>query len=415
MASSGNTLFIGNSNKINNLTVSNRISSISLEAGSAIISSFNSLTANIDFANITTLNVLSANINVMDIKQYELSGFNVNGNFVVSGTLSSNSILYGSSGNSNQWGSAFTAITSLSTNWQNTYISMNALSANWQNTFTTMTANSANWKTLYDNRNVLVNGYFNSNVAEFEQYIYFGSGGAFEKLSGFNGTAWTRWVANLGTGTISASNPADTSQIYISPNEIKKVNYDGATFSTLESLTFGNSNNWNSNYSTFQNTSAFNARIDTSNIFSSSQTIHGTLTANSIQLSASNYILKGSGTNISISDNINPLSGRNTIALGLSAGYNNASDDNIFIGYRSGITNSLGANNIIIGDGANTLTNALSNTIVIGNFATVSASNQIAIGSATTPLSTTSNANSISNYLVINVNGDLKKIALYNL
>jgi hypothetical protein len=243
-----------------------------------------------------------------------LSGFNIIGNLSVSGALSSNSVMYASGGNSNQWNLAHTITQTNSANWNNTFATMTALSTDWENSYTIVAANSANWQ---------------------------------------------------------------------------------------------------STYTTFQGNSGFGARVNVSNAFQVSQAIYGTLTASSLQLSASNYLVRSQGTNFSISDNVTTLSGSNVLSIGLSAGYNNYGSNNIFVGLCAGFTNLSGHGNILIGRNSNTLTNGLSNAIAFGNFATVSASNQISIGSESFALSTTATAGAIAQYLVIGVNGSLRKIPLH--
>jgi hypothetical protein len=139
------------------------------------------------------------------------------------------------------------------------------------------------------------------------------------------------------------------------------------------------------------------------------------LSAAFLQLSGSSYKIDGTGTNFSIGNHVNPLSGDHVLAIGQDSGVNNYGSHNIFVGLSAGFTNLSGHGNIIVGRNANTLTNGLSNTIVFGNFATASASNQIAIGSESFPLSTTTTAGSVSRYLVVALNGVLGKIPVHNL
>lgn len=97
--SSTSSLFITGSGIFSDLTVLNSISANTINA--------------------TLLNVASANITIIDIKQYELSGFNVTGNVSVVGSVSSTAVVYASGGNSNQWNSSFTTISTNSANWSN--------------------------------------------------------------------------------------------------------------------------------------------------------------------------------------------------------------------------------------------------------------------------------------------------------
>jgi hypothetical protein len=51
---------------------------------------------------------------------------------------------------------------------------------------------------------------------------------------------------------------------------------------------------------------------------------------------------------------------------------------------------------------------------VLGAGATATDQNQLAMGSSTFPLSTTSTAGAVQEFAVINWNGNLRKIALFN-
>jgi hypothetical protein len=83
--------------------------------------------------------------------------------FTLVNNLSSTGIVYASAGNSNQWSSAFTIVSSNSANWNNGYTTLQSVSAqsnatwtavspnsaNWNNTYTSITANSGNWSSAY--------------------------------------------------------------------------------------------------------------------------------------------------------------------------------------------------------------------------------------------------------------------------
>ena len=104
----------------------------------------------------TTLYATSAYITVIDITQYELSGFNVTGNFTVNGILSSSQIVYASGGNSNQWNSSYSNVNSNSAYWQNTYTSFSTQSASNASVYSSVTSNSANWQDAYSKLNLFV-------------------------------------------------------------------------------------------------------------------------------------------------------------------------------------------------------------------------------------------------------------------
>ncbi len=98
----------------------------------------------------TLIEATSAKITVIDITQYELSGFSVDGNVTVNGTISSNSILFANGGNSN--------------NWNNTYTTLNANSGSWNSVYSTVSATSASWlQTLTFDENTSILSISNSN------------------------------------------------------------------------------------------------------------------------------------------------------------------------------------------------------------------------------------------------------------
>ena len=107
---------------------------------------------------------------------------------------------------------------------------------------------------------------------------------------------------------------------------------------------------------------------------------------------------------------VNTTGGSNNF-FGTCAGRSNTTgSNNNFFGTCAGSTNTIGSNNIIIGNTASVATNALSSVIVLGVSATATASNQLAMGSTNWPLSTTATAGSAAGFLVINLNGTLRKI-----
>jgi hypothetical protein len=83
--------------------------------------------------------------------------------FTLINNLSTTGTLYTSSGDSNLWYSAYTAVSPNSANWNSVYTSFNGVSAQdnavftavspnsakWNSTYTTVTANSGNWQSAY--------------------------------------------------------------------------------------------------------------------------------------------------------------------------------------------------------------------------------------------------------------------------
>ena len=133
--------------------------------------------------------------------------------------------------------------------------------------------------------------------------------------------------------------------------------------------------------------------------------------------------------------------GTNNNFFGDAAGRANTTGfNNNFLGQAAGCTNTIGSNNTIIGDNANVATNSLSGVIALGARAIATQSNQLVIGSATSPLSGFLNGNlsvtsflsaaniSLANatlitpasvvesdkYLIININGTNLALNLFN-
>ena len=115
---------------------------------------------------------------------------------------------------------------------------------------------------------------------------------------------------------------------------------------------------------------------------------------------------------------------RNTIighCAGLKLGCSSqaaVSNDNVFLGFRSGAGNR-GCRNVFIGSYANHIpanygsvnSTAFNNSIVIGFSAQPLANNTLVLGSAIAPLSTVATAGAAAGFLVVNINGTHRKIA----
>jgi hypothetical protein len=96
------------------------------------------------------------------------------------------------------------------------------------------------------------------------------------------------------------------------------------------------------------------------------------------------------------------------------------SNDNIFLGFKSG-TGNRGCRNVFIGTYSNHSPTSYSvnstfinNSIVIGFSAQPLASNTLVLGSAIAPLSTVATAGAAAGFLVVNINGTHRKIAFNN-
>jgi hypothetical protein len=132
-----------------NSTISSYLSSYSTQISSATITNLTAVKGNINELFVTKLTAVSSVLNVVDITLYELSGFQVQGNAVVIGSVSATDIVYALSGNSSQWNSVFTNVQSNSANWSNAFTAVRDTSANWSNAFTAVRNTSANWSNAF--------------------------------------------------------------------------------------------------------------------------------------------------------------------------------------------------------------------------------------------------------------------------
>jgi hypothetical protein len=63
--------------------------------------------------------------------------------------VSTTGVVYASSGNSDQWSSAYSSVYATSANWDSTYTSVNTNSAKYDSVYTTTNTKSANWDSTY--------------------------------------------------------------------------------------------------------------------------------------------------------------------------------------------------------------------------------------------------------------------------
>lgn len=146
--------------------------------------------------------------------------------------------------------------------------------------------------------------------------------------------------------------------------------------------------------------------------------------------------LSGSNDNIFIGNNIASayaiyssinygLSGQRNTIIGHCAGLKlgspsqaAVSNDNVFLGFRSGAGNK-GCRNVFVGSysnhipaiGGSATSTAFNNSIVIGFSAQPLANNTLVLGSAIAPLSTVATAGAAAGFLIVNINGTHRKIA----
>lgn len=121
-------------------------------SGTGDIASFNDIDLGVEVFHVGGANGSYPNVGV------KTSTPNVD--FTVNGEISASSTIYGLSGNSNQWNSAYstvqtnsattwnyqgTDVKNLTGDWQNTYSIVSSTSANWNDTTSVVQSNSAQW------------------------------------------------------------------------------------------------------------------------------------------------------------------------------------------------------------------------------------------------------------------------------
>lgn len=72
-----------------------------------------------------------------------------NKTLTVNGEISSNDIIWDKVGNSVQWNSTYTTVSTASANWNSTHTSVRLTSANWDSVYTSVGLASANWNSAY--------------------------------------------------------------------------------------------------------------------------------------------------------------------------------------------------------------------------------------------------------------------------
>ena len=206
----------------------------------------------------------------------------------VNGEISANNVIYDANGNSLNWNNVYSSVASTSSNWNEAYNAIDSYSSNW------------------------VRSYFINFNDELEKYAYYGKDDAgFSPLYGPDGESWTRWFANFGTGVLSGENYDNGFQIYVNPNEIKKIYYDGTQYVEQSVSYLSNSRNWDSVFATVSTLSAsweesadilptVTNYLSTNNVLLSSATIQDTLSASSYVNNPTGktiYVDSGVGTN----------------------------------------------------------------------------------------------------------------------
>lgn len=123
-----------------------------------------------------------------------------------------------------------------------------------------LSGNNVELSNIFSNTKYFFNDNFPSDKTQ--RYIYYGNG--YQGIGELFGddvafdlnAPWTKWFVNLGNGPISGNNYDDGYQIYVYPNEIKKIHYNGTSYQILENYYLSNSQQWDSIYTTVQSNSA---------------------------------------------------------------------------------------------------------------------------------------------------------------
>ena len=174
-----------------------------------------------------------------------------NVDFTVNGEISSNNIIYDRDGNSTQWNSGFTSINKVSANWDSVYTSVLNTSANWDSVYTSVKDTSANWNSVYTSvKDTSANwdsvySTYNKNSSEYTKYEYVNNN--FLPLSGGTVTGEVYMLSSLQAGKGNLT--LDVKENIVSVYGILSSN------STIYANN-GNSNLWNSSYTSVLNTSA---------------------------------------------------------------------------------------------------------------------------------------------------------------
>jgi hypothetical protein len=223
-----------------------------------------------------------------------------NVDFTVNGEISSNNIIYDRDGNSTQWNSGFTSINKVSANWDSVYTSVKDTSANWDSTFTSVKNTSANWDSVYSSvkdtsanwdsvySSVLntsgnwdsVYTTYNKNSSEYTKYEYVNN--SFLPLSGGTVTGPVVMLSSLqaGSGNLTLNVKQNEVTVYgtISSNSVVYANNGNSNlWNSVYTSVKDTSGNWNSVYSSVLNTSG-NWDSVYSTVKNASATFTGSLT-----------------------------------------------------------------------------------------------------------------------------------------
>lgn len=254
--------------------------------GDGDIASFYDINQNIEILHVGGINSSFPNVGIKTSSP--------NKTLTVNGEISANSTIYDNAGNSSQWNSTYQIVSTLSAFWEESadiiptvtnYLSTSNVTLCSINVEGVLSYKDINISDIFSNTKYLFNDVI--LLDNTQRYIYYGNG--YQGINELNGVditfdpdaPWTRWFVNLGNGPISGTNYDQGFEIYVYPNEIKKINYNGTSYSVLELYNLSNSQQWDSVYTTFTNNSA-NYILQGGNTLNSNLSVGTTNTRNLI-------------------------------------------------------------------------------------------------------------------------------------
>ena len=238
---------------------------------------------------ITSLSSISALGDIFSTNGVFSNNLTVSGFIITNSSVSSNNAIYALGGDSNQWNTSFSTVHSNSAIWDYQGTDLKGLSADWQNTYSEYSSNSASYATIsYSNSkffpltggivlgatringNVTIYGDLSSSGTQTFANTVFSTTSALSVINVGSGPALI--VSQTGTGDIASFYDTDYSlevlhvggQNSSFPNVGIKVSSPNKDFTVKGEISAsgviwdpaGNSNQWNSAYTTVGSNSA---------------------------------------------------------------------------------------------------------------------------------------------------------------
>ena len=153
--------------------------------------------------------------------------------------VSTTGVVYASSGNSNQWSSAYSSVYATSASWDSTYTSLNTNSAKYDSVYTSVNTNSAKYDSVYTSVNTK-----SANWDSTYNTVYTASGSwAAQTLSFDENTAILSITNNGNTVSLSAlsgggsSGPVnETDPVFTTWAQANSAKYE-STYTTVSAIT----------------------------------------------------------------------------------------------------------------------------------------------------------------------------------